>query len=66
MLIKAAKESLGIALIPTFLIQEELNNNQLTIPFKTPYQSPYNYYLIYAKTNSKNQTIKKIFKILKK
>lgn len=49
MLIEAALDGLGIALIPRFLIEKELAGGRLTILFKAVYQSPYNYYLISPK-----------------
>lgn len=50
-LISAACAGLGIALIPRFLIAEELEKKQLTIVYDLPLQSNDAYYLVYPEEN---------------
>lgn len=57
MLIKAAKDGLGIALIPDFLIKNELENGSLKRVFATDFKSGYNYYIINQKQKSHLQKI---------
>ena len=57
MLIKAAKDGLGIALIPDFLIKNELENGSLVKIFVDGFKSGYNYYLINPKQKSYLQKI---------
>jgi len=57
MLIKAAKDGLGIALIPDFLVKDELGNGALIKVFPTQFRSGYNYYLINPKQKSHLQKI---------
>ncbi|MCB6182179.1 LysR family transcriptional regulator [Leeia sp. TBRC 13508] len=47
MLVEAAKAKLGMALVPRFLIQEELNSGTLAIPCNRPLKSELGYYLVY-------------------
>lgn len=47
--IKAAASGLGIAIVPTFLIEDELKNGDLVIAFGEKYLSNRNYYLVYPK-----------------
>jgi len=47
MLINAAKSGCGIALIPRFLIQDELRNGQLQVAWPFEYATPGSYYLAY-------------------
>jgi LysR family transcriptional regulator, glycine cleavage system transcriptional activator len=58
MLIQAAEEGLGIALIPKFLIEKELASGRLVLAFNANFQSPYNYYLVYPKQKAKLLKIK--------
>lgn len=46
MLIQAACDGMGIALVPRVLIQKELKNYSLIIPFEEDFQNTYHYYLI--------------------
>jgi LysR family glycine cleavage system transcriptional activator len=46
MLIQAAADGLGVALIPRFLIARELAEGTLAIAFAKPYTSPYRYYFV--------------------
>lgn len=57
LLIKAAKDGLGIALLPDFLIEEELKNGTLKKVFSASYKSGYNYYMINPKQKSNMQKI---------
>ena len=57
MLIKAAKDGSGIALIPDFLIKEELQSGSLVKVFATSFKSGYSYYLINPKQKSYLQKI---------
>ncbi len=49
MLIQAAADGLGVALIPRFLIGKELEEEKLAVAYNKPYSSPYRYYLICPK-----------------
>ncbi len=49
MLIQAAIDGIGVALIPRFLIKDELEKKQIVVPFKTDYQSPFHLYIICPK-----------------
>jgi len=57
MLIKAAKDALGIALIPDFLIKNELENGSLKKVFAADFRSGYSYYIINQKQKSHLQKI---------
>ena len=57
MIIKAAKDGLGFALLPEFLIKKELENGELKIALKPEFRSGYNYYLIHPKQKSHLQKI---------
>jgi DNA-binding transcriptional LysR family regulator len=57
MLLKAAKDGLGIALIPDFLIENELENGSLVKVFADIFKSGYSYYLISPKQKSHLQKI---------
>jgi LysR family transcriptional regulator, glycine cleavage system transcriptional activator len=52
MIIEAAKAGLGMALLPTFLIEEELNSGTLVAPFKSRISGPGAYYLITPQTKA--------------
>ncbi len=49
MLIEAAKDSLGLALVPDFMIEKELAAGELVKVFNSSFASGYNYQLIYPK-----------------
>lgn len=57
MLIQAAQEKLGIALVPRFLVEQELTSHLLTTPIPTPCISQYSYYLITRKIKQPPQKI---------
>lgn len=52
MLINAVKNGLGIALVPKFLVKDELQSSQLKLAFNKDFRSGYNYYLISPKEKS--------------
>lgn len=52
MIIEAAKAGLGMALLPTFLIEQELLNGQLVSPFPERVAGPGAYYLITPQTKA--------------
>ena len=58
MLIEAALDGMGIALIPKFLIEKELEEGRLVVVFKAAYQSPYTYYLISPKHKMELKKVK--------
>jgi len=66
MLIQAAEDGLGIALIPSFLIERELEKGRLVVAYKTNFKSDYHYYLIYPKQKAGLKKIKDFVKWLKK
>jgi len=49
MLVEAAQNGLGVALIPRFLIGKELKDGSLAVAYAKPFSSPYRYYLICQK-----------------
>ncbi len=57
MLIEAAKNGLGIGLVPKFLIEKELENKELTLAFKDNFKSNYGYYLLHQKQKNTPQKI---------
>ncbi|QUM77300.1 LysR family transcriptional regulator [Moritella sp. 24] len=46
MLSQAAASSMGVALIPRFFVQQQLEDGSLVIPFSAGFISPYCYYLL--------------------
>lgn len=58
-LISAACAGLGIALIPQFLITDELENKQLIIASNIPMNSDDGYYLVYPEDNLSSNSLKK-------
>ena len=57
MLSQAAIHQMGIALIPRFLIEEELNSGLLTVPVKHPFVSDKTYCLIYPVHNAESTVL---------
>jgi LysR family glycine cleavage system transcriptional activator len=49
MLIKAARNGYGVALVPEFLVKEELKKKELVAISKSKFSSGYNYYLLHSK-----------------
>ncbi|MEE4253161.1 MAG: LysR family transcriptional regulator [Desulfuromusa sp.] len=58
LLISAACAGLGMALIPRFLIVEELENKQLAISYNFPFKSNDAYYLVYPEENLSSSALK--------
>lgn len=52
MIIQAALSGMGIAIVPRFMIEAELANNILVMPFGQPMKSPESYYLVYPERKS--------------
>ena len=52
MLSQAAASGMGVALIPRFLIEDELASGKLVIPFDAKFTSPYSYYLLTPKSSN--------------
>jgi LysR family glycine cleavage system transcriptional activator len=48
-MISALKAGLGVALAPRCLIEADLQNQMLMIPFEQPLETDYGYYLVYPK-----------------
>ena len=63
-LISAARAGLGIALIPRFLIAEELEKKQLAIAYNSPLKSNDAYYLVYPEENLSSSALKQFRKWL--
>lgn len=57
LIIRAACFGLGTALIPRFLITEELQQRQLVIAYDLPRSSDNKYYLVYPNENQSNPTL---------
>ena len=57
-LISAACAGLGIALIPQYLIVDELKRKQLVVAFDCPLQSKDSYYLVYPEENLCSSALK--------
>lgn len=57
MLIQAAVAGLGIAVLPEFLMLEELQDGRLVRAIEKPVRSPFKYYLAYPVTKSDNRTV---------
>jgi DNA-binding transcriptional LysR family regulator len=51
LLISAARAGLGMALVPSFLIAEELKRGELAVAFDLPMESANAYYLVYPEEN---------------
>lgn len=57
MLSQAAMLGMGIALIPPFLIEDELKQGLLTVPFSQPFVSDRSYYLIYPERSAESAAL---------
>lgn len=65
MLIHAAKDGKGIALVPELFARKLINNGELVIPLKAkPFKSGYSYYLIYSKNLERSSNIKFLSKFI--
>jgi LysR family transcriptional regulator, glycine cleavage system transcriptional activator len=65
MLIKAAIDGLGFALVPTFLVGEDLAAGRLINPGRTRYKTGSSYYLLSSKNTKKQHNIDKFYTWLK-
>jgi len=52
MVIQAAVAGLGVALMPKFLVETEISQQQLLVPFPFAVKSPQSYYLAYPEKNA--------------
>ncbi|MEO6354915.1 MAG: transcriptional regulator GcvA [Oxalobacteraceae bacterium] len=52
MVIQAAVAGLGVALMPKFLVETEISQQQLSVPFPFAVKSPQSYYLAYPEKNA--------------
>lgn len=59
MLIRAAHAGLGVAVLPTFFVQDELDSGELIAPFGEAIKSDDAYYLVYAQRKSGDDNIQK-------
>ena len=58
MLIEAAKKGLGFALIPDFLVENDIEQGNLVNPLGITYKTDFIYYLLYSRRNNNNKYIK--------
>jgi LysR family glycine cleavage system transcriptional activator len=52
MVAQAAVAGLGVAIVPRFLIEEELRSGALVIPVDRPVRGPEGYYLVYPEAKA--------------
>jgi LysR family glycine cleavage system transcriptional activator len=52
MVIQAAIAGLGVAVLPRFLVEDEIAAGRLTIPFDMPVRSNHAYYLVHPEEKS--------------
>lgn len=57
MIINAAVHGLGLAVVPTFYVRDELARGKLHMPFGEPVRSDDSYYLVYPERKSHNPSI---------
>ncbi|MCY1667669.1 LysR substrate-binding domain-containing protein [Rhizobium sp. SL86] len=57
MIINAAIHGLGLAVVPTFYIHQEIASGQLHMPFGEPLQSDDSYYLVYPERKFHNPNV---------
>ena len=57
MIIEAARNGLGLALLPQFLIKQELDTGVLISVFENTYASPFTYYLVYRNHLAKDARV---------
>lgn len=57
MIINAAIHGIGIAVVPTFYIERELESGQLHMPFGEPIRSDDSYYVVYPERKAHNPNI---------
>lgn len=65
MLIEAAKDGFGLALIPRFLIEKELAEGSLVVALCTSFESPYSYYLLASKQKRELKKVRAFCKWIK-
>lgn len=58
MIIEAAVQGLGFALIPHFLAEGEIRKGRLINPLNIEYETNYSYYLLYPKQNRKLEKVR--------
>jgi DNA-binding transcriptional LysR family regulator len=58
MAMQAAIAGLGVALLPTFAIEDELANGRIVAPFGPPRASPFHYYATSPVGRSRNPKIR--------
>ncbi|NVJ91736.1 MAG: transcriptional regulator GcvA [Methylocystaceae bacterium] len=58
MLIRAARAGLGVAVLPTIFVEDELESGELITPFGGPVVSSNAYYLVYSQHKSGDDNIK--------
>lgn len=65
MLIEAAKDGLGVALIPDFQIRKELAEGSLVIAREPSFKSPYSYYMLAPKQTKEQRKVRAFCKWIK-
>ena len=58
MVAQAAVAGLGVAVVPRFLIEDELKSGQLVIPFDRPVESRQSYWLVYPTAQGERPALK--------
>ena len=57
MVAQAARAGLGIALVPRFLFEAEINAKELFVPFNRPVAGAHQYYFVYPHRNAANPVL---------
>ncbi|EEG08723.1 transcriptional regulator GcvA [Pseudogulbenkiania ferrooxidans] len=57
MLVEAARAQMGVALVPRFLVQEEIRSGSLVTPFDIPMQSEMGYFLVYPESKQEAKVL---------
>lgn len=65
MLIEAAKDGLGVALIPDFQVRKELAEGSLVVAREPSFKSPYSYYLLAPKQTKELRKVRAFCKWIK-
>jgi DNA-binding transcriptional LysR family regulator len=58
MLVEAARAGMGVALVPRFLVQQEISSGNLVMPCELPLPSDNAYYLVYPPDGSRRRRIR--------
>ncbi len=66
MMIEAARQDLGFALVPSFLVKEDIAKNLLINPLKIHYKTGACYYLLYPKENKTSYKLREFIKYFRK